>query len=135
MTHSSPRTCGKSRRQISQAIESVKVEHGATGIIHRKPRRENRRGLALLPVNNSERPIRGGIFIASDNRPTLSFCFSAPKAFGAEKQKEYSVRGGGAINIPPLRGLRPRPRACYQVKIFNDSDTQKRKSQAQRHTR
>src|SRR6266496_3507603 len=107
MTHSSPRTCGKSRRQISQAIESVKVEHGATGIIHRKLRRENRRGLALLPVNNSERPIRGGIFIGVKRQSSLFFLFF-------RRRGAVSIPGverGGALTTGPIRSLqKPRRR-------------------------
>src|SRR5258706_8168344 len=56
----------------------------------------------------TRRPVfkpRGGLFIDCPKPTNLSFCFSAPKAFGAEKQKEDFMRRKPAINRPPLRGL------------------------------
>src|ERR1043166_5654822 len=76
-------------RLVSTHIsEGPAVAGLAIGCFHRKPR-------------------RGGRVIGENANYTLPFCFSAPKAFGAEKQKERSRGASVAINRPPLRGFEP----------------------------
>ena len=114
MTHSSPRTGGKSRAQFRASKPDANSKHGAVGIIHRELDRAVPGGLGLLPVNNSATPIRDGMSIAHQppNNP-----FPAPAGRQGHPRRPFMGRcrpaGAGKgelmrpvpINMPSLTGF------------------------------
>src|SRR5437867_1979200 len=64
------------------------------------------------------KPRRGDLFVDNRDPRPFSFCFSAPKAFGAEKQKECTWGPSGySYKQATLRGLN-RHRSAWTRRII-----------------